>query len=79
MGCAQPGQTFGVKWGACISHFVAASIPVGSEAPTKNMARKRGTRIALVLTDCRRESGARTGFERDYSHLSKDKATGCAD
>jgi hypothetical protein len=32
-------------------HGVDCNGPVGSEEPTKNMARKRGTRIALVLTD----------------------------
>ena len=39
------------------------------------MARKRGTRITLVLTDRRRESGARTGFERDHSHFPKNKTS----
>jgi len=43
------------------------------------MARKKGTRIPLVLTDCRRESGARTGFERNHSYLPKDKTKGYAE
>ena len=44
----------------------------------QKMVRKRGTRVALVLTDCRRESGARAGFEGNHSRLPKDKTNGCA-